>query len=517
MTIDTKTGTTRRGRRKAFGLAVTIAALSYGVSADAQTLFPSNSSPLPALPDAQLGTPGTSTVTRGTQTEPGMSQTATQQSGPQVFGATDPYAPTADQQPEGQENAPAAAALRERPYEEDLNQPYAEDIDPGAEPIDQQEAPRQPVDPTGIRLGTFMLRPSVSQSINTESTRTNGARDTRTYLATGIRGTLTSDWSRHALTVTGEGIYERNLRGNQDDTDPEANLNADLRLDLADDTEAHLTAGYNFEREDVSDPNSLGGNAEQAGIHEFSGGASIEREVGRIHGLAAIGATRSIYTDGKLSDGTVVSMKDRNRTGIDGRLRLGYELSPALVPFAELAYGHTFYDRKRDSAGFARSSDTYAGRLGVEFDLGEKMRGEIAGGYQRVAYEDSRLDAVDAFTLDGNVRWSPQRGTDVDLGLRTAVQDATAPGESGWVEYQLNAAVAREVRDNLVARLTGATTFRDFQDSSDNDVTWIVGTGLTWSINRYLDMTADLEYERTAGGATDEDIFRAGVGLTLKR
>jgi hypothetical protein len=516
MTLDSNTGTARQGRRKAIGLAVTIAALSCGVAVHAQTLFPTNSSPLPALPDAQLGTPGTTTVTRGTQTDPAAPQSGAQQPGTQVFGATDPYAADDNQQPDGQENAPAAA-LQERPFEEDLNQPYAEDLDPGAAAIDQQDAPREPVDPTGIRLGTFMLRPSVSQSINTESTRTDGERDTRYYLATGIRGTLTSDWSRHALTITGEGIYERNLGSSQDDTDPEASIDADLRLDLADDTEAHLTTGYNFEREDVSDPNSLGGAAEQAGIHQFTGGASIERDIGRIRGLAALGATRSIYTDGKLSDGTVVSMKDRNRTGIDGRLRLGYELSPAIVPFAEIAYGHTFYDRRRDSAGYARSSDNYAGRVGVEFDLGEKMRGEIAGGYQRVVYEDARLDAVDAFTADGNVRWSPQRGTDVDFGLRTTVQDATAPGESGWVEYQLSAAVAREMRDHLVARLTGATTFRDFQDSSANDTTWVVGTGLTWSINRYLDMTADLEYERTAGGTSDEDILRAGVGLTLKR
>jgi hypothetical protein len=73
------------------------------------------------------------------------------------------------------------------------------------------------------------------------------------------------------------------------------------------------------------------------------------------------------------------------------------------------------------------------------------------------------------------------------------------------------------MRDHLVARLTGSATLRDFQGSGNNNVTWITGAGLTWSINRYLDMTGDVEYETTTGGGSDQDILRAGIGLTLRR
>jgi hypothetical protein len=490
------------------GLLLAATVLSAPCVASAQSLFPSNESPLPALPDAQMGTAGTATITSNVPF-------AIRQSTAMPDGS-DPTAMDPEAQP-GSSADPDAEQALERPYEEDLNQPYEEPLDPGVEAIDQQEQPREAVDPTGVRIGTLMLRPSVNQSINTESTRTGSSRDTRYYSATGIRGTMTSDWSRHALTITGDGTFERNLSGSQNNTDPNARIDADLRLDLADDTIAHITAGYDFQREDVADPNAIGTASEQAGIHQFSGGASIEREAGRIRGLAALDVTRSIYTDAELSDGTVVSMKDRNRTGVDGRLRLGYELSPALTPFAEIAYGHTFYDRRRDASGYARSSDSYAARAGVEFDLGEKLRGEVAAGYQRVVYEDSRLETVDGLTLDGDVTWSPRRGTDVNLGLRTIVQDATAPGQSGWVEYQLNSAVAHEMRHNLVARLTGGTTLRDFQGASDNEVTWIAGAGLTWNINRYLDLTGDVEYERTHGDSSDQDVVRAGVGLTVRR
>jgi hypothetical protein len=153
----------------------------------------------------------------------------------------------------------------------------------------------------------------------------------------------------------------------------------------------------------------------------------------------------------------------------------------------------------------------------VQFDLGDKLRGEVGTGYEIVDYEDSRLDSVGAVTFDGRAVWSPRRGTDVNLGLRTTVQDSTTAGQSGWVEYQLTSAVAQEIRDNLIGRLTGSTTFRDFQGGADgDDVTWAAGAGLTWAINRYLDMTGDVEYERSTGGS-NQNIVRAGVGLTVKR
>jgi len=498
MKIITPTGRTRERRRTAFGLLLACSALASPATAQTPSPFPPQDGPLPSAADA-----GSTASLRGSQSPQSTADGAADADQTDTATGAIP------------ENTPTAGV--EPPYEEDLNQPYEQPLDPGIEPIDGQEQPVEPIDPTGIRLGTFLLRPSVNQGIDTEITRSNGSRTRRDYLSTTVRGTLSSDWSRHSLTVTGDGTLERNIGGDDRGERPETNIDADLRLDLADDTVAHITGGYSFTREDDYDPNAVGGAATQSGVHEFTGGASVERDLGRVRGTAALDLSRAIYTDAKLSDGSVLSMKDRNRTGIDGRLRLGYELSPALIPYVEVATGHTFYDRSKDNSGYARSSRNYAARTGVEFDLGEKLRGEIGTGYEFVDYEDSRLKSVDAITFNGNATWSPQRGTDVDLGLRTTIQDSTTPGESGWAEYQFTAALAHEMRDDLVARLTGSTTLRDFSGGQSNETVWIAGAGLSWAINRYLDLTGDVEYEQANGGGADDRIVRAGVGLTLKR
>lgn len=506
MKTITRTGRTRERRRTAVGLLLACSTLATPAFAQTISPFPARDGSLPSAANATA--PGSPTGLSGnTGTRP-ATDTANDavdpdQNEPNIATGTVPRPiPDTDQEP---------------PYEEDLNQPYEQPLDPDGQPIDAQEAPRELGDPTGIRLGSFLLRPSVTNGINTEITRSDGSERRRDYLSTVVRGTLSSDWSRHSLTVTGEGTVERNFRGGDEGERPEANVDADLRLDLADDTVAHITGGYSFTREDDYDPNAIGGAATQSGVNEFTGGLSVERDLGRIHGTAALDLSRATYTDAKLSDGSVISMKDRDRTGIDGRLRLGYELSPALIPYVEVATGHTFYDQQRDNSGYARSSQSYAARGGVEFDFGEKLRGEIGAGYEFVDYEDSRLKSVDAITFNGNAIWSPQRGTDVNLGLRTTVQDSTTPGQSGWVEYQATAALTHEMRDHLVARLTGSSTYRDFSSGGSDETVWVAGAGLTWAINRYLDLTGDVEYEQADGGGSDERIVRAGVGLTMKR
>ena len=401
--------------------------------------------------------------------------------------------------------------------QDEAGQPFADAENPYEPTVDGGENPRVPAVPgqtPGIRVGTFVLRPAISQTINTERQTNTGGPSRRNYLTTGIRGTLTSDWSRHALTVTGDGAWERNFGSDKDGEEPRAKIDADLRLDLGGQTTANLKAGYEFSREDTTDPNALTGAAIQGGEHRFTTGASIERDFGKLRGLAALDLSRTVYTDAKGVDGRPISLNDRDQNGANLRGRIGYELSPALIPFLELNVGTTKYDRRLDNSGYARSSNSYGAKVGAEVDLGEKTRGEAAIGYLRKQYDDDRLDAIDALTLDGTLNWSPQRGTNVNLGLRTTIEDFAGGPQGGWVSYRLDAGLTHELRNNLVARLTGQVVHRKFRASEDA-VEYTAGAGLTWGINRYLDLTADVSYQWTP--VYDSNDLRVGAGLVLKR
>jgi hypothetical protein len=374
-------------------------------------------------------------------------------------------------------------------------------------------------DVQGIPLGTFTLKPSVNQSINVERDRTGDTKENRGFLQTDLRSTLTSDWDRHALTITGEGVWQKNISGTGEEK-PTINLNADLRLDLPADTTAHITAGYQFYREDTSDPNAIAGASKQSAVNQFTTGLSLERDFGLLRGTTAVALTRSVYSDAVLSDGTSVTLSDRNQTAGTWRGRIGYELSPAIIPFVEVDLGAAVYDQTRDSAGYARSNQSYGGKGGVEFDLGEKFKGELGFGYQYTQFDDSRLASVDSPTVDGSLAWSPQRGTDISVGLSTTVQPSTTAGLSGFTAYQLTSTVSHQLRDDLTAKLTGGTIWRNYPSngSASDETEYDTAFGLTWGINRYLDLTSNVGYQlttRDVGDSTHQ--FQAGVGLTVKR
>ena len=81
----------------------------------------------------------------------------------------------------------------------------------------------------GIRVGTFVLRPTITQTINSETTKDGGTAQRRAFLETDVGATLTSDWGRHQLTVTSEGAYQRNISG-EGEEQPSFKINGDLRL-----------------------------------------------------------------------------------------------------------------------------------------------------------------------------------------------------------------------------------------------------------------------------------------------
>ncbi|WP_416064682.1 outer membrane beta-barrel protein [Rhizobium sp. ZK1] len=371
----------------------------------------------------------------------------------------------------------------------------------------------------GIPLGSFVLRPSVTQTINSEITKDGGTKKSRGFLETDMGATLTSDWSRHQLTVTSEGAWQKNISGDGEEQ-PSFKIDGDLRLDLSRDTVGHITGGYNFYREDTDDPDAIANADQQSDVQEFTGGASIEHDFGILRGTAAVALSRSIYSDATLSNGTTVSLSDRNQTTGTVRGRIGYELSPALIPFIEASVGKTNYDERTDSSGYQRSGDSYGAKGGVQVDMGEKLKGEVAVGYATADFDDNRLKSIDTATLDASLLWSPIRGTNVNLNLQTSIQPSTSAGESGYVSHQLTTTVDHQLRDNLVATVIGGVTLRDYPSGStiSDETVYTASSGLVWNINRYLDFTNTLGYELTTRKEGDDSQqWRAGVGLKLKR
>lgn len=373
-------------------------------------------------------------------------------------------------------------------------------------------------DTPGIPLGSFVLRPALTQSLGFERTTTGNATATRSFLQTGLKGSLTSDWSKNQLIINGEGTWQKTLSGTSSDN-PEGKVNAALRLDISRETIANLKAGFSVSREDVTDANAINNATSQATVNETTASAEIVHDYGILRGTTGIDFTRDTYGAATLANGKQVSQTDLNRSQAVARARLGYELSPALIPFIEASYGRIIYDNFKDSLGFRRDTTTYAAKAGISADFGDKLKGELAGGYMIADFEDARLASLSAMTIDGNALWSPQRGTLVSIDLRTDLEPTTTAGSGGAVAYTADAALTQDILEGLSGRLTAATTWRDYVDSTTSQqMVYSAGAGLTWAVSRSIDATADISYEKTLQkGVPTSGVMTGMLGLTLKR
>lgn len=371
----------------------------------------------------------------------------------------------------------------------------------------------------GFTFGSLTLRPTLDQRVVRESQRYGTTRTSRTYSETTLSGTLDSDWTRNQLAITGSGTWQRNLSGLGTES-PSANLNAILRLDMLNDITATLGAGYSYSQESRTDPNAISGATTQSGIHETRASIGLQKSLGALRGVTTLEVTRTIFGDATLASGGSVAANDRDTLGGEFTARIGYAVSPALVPFLEASVAREKYDQRIDSTGAERSSTTVGARAGAEIDLGEKLSGEIALGYVLRSLDDANLSDVSGLTLDGELNWSPLRGSTVNVGLATTLESATTAGEAGAVVYEINTTLAQQLHSTLAARLGATLRYRDYAAGSgrSNQQSYGASAGLTWNINRYLDLEADASYERTdEPGRTDEETTRIGLGLRLRR
>lgn len=378
-----------------------------------------------------------------------------------------------------------------------------------------------PYAPLGIRVGSFVLRPTLEQGIaastNPAGSATGGSG---TYSETVLRLNAESDWSRHQATLNAYGTVRRPLSGEEDVEEINGGLEGRLRLDLAEGWDAQIGALYTARPESASSPVPLAAGAEDRPLRQT---IDAEAEVERSLGLLRLGVTgvlqRDWYGDVTLTDGSVLSQAERDSTLVALRTRMGYELSPAVIPFVELETGRRFFDVETDSAGIERSSVRGALRAGVELDLREKFGGEVAVGYLRETFDDDALEPAEGLVLDANLRWSPDRRTTVALRGSTTVEGTTAAGESGSLLYDLRTDVERTLLANLTGNAALGAAFRDYVGSEGRETTLFAETGLVWWFNRSFGLTGRLRHERLESNlpGRDYDATSVFVGLRVQR
>lgn len=385
----------------------------------------------------------------------------------------------------------------------------------GLEPVEDPN----PFSPLGLRLGTFIVTPTLDTGITWTSNANYSPTPRSAFLSEStLRFTAASDWARHSALINAYGTYRKTISGEEIE-EPSGGIDAALNLDLSEGLRAIASLGYQLRPEPPDSPVELPPTDSRPLRHTLEGRAGLEKDIGKLRFSLFGDVERQSYDDIDLTTGVTQSQEERNSTLVAATIRTGYAISPALTPFAELQYGRRIYDLEQDTAGYRRSSDRLAARAGVEVDLGEKLQGEFAAGWINEDFDDARLAAISGLSAAADLTWSPYRGTTVNLNAETTVEGTTTAGESGSLLHSGTLTLARQLRADLSGDLALGAAYRDYSGTSDYDLTLSGQSALTWWMNRHAGIVGRYRYETLTSSLPDRDTETHSVylGLRLQR
>jgi hypothetical protein len=407
------------------------------------------------------------------------------------------------------QTAPALETPQERPaprVERLVDEPFLFDDETGAARARNALRTDDDFAPLGVRAGAFVLRPSIE--LRGGAVIDSDPEETAEFLRLQPELSLESDWVRHRLEAR---VGWREDRFPDDRNRDETRIDADLRLRLDATDRTEIQADVSFGRDvtrdtDTEQPANAAGDTETDTIE---GQLAVQHEFGRVTGTLRGAVSRNEFGDTPLTGGGTADSSERDFTEGEMGLRLDYAATDRSGVFVDVSINDRDFDAGVNSDGQALGSDGARVTGGVRFDNGGTLRGEVEMGLQVQNPDDSDLQTVRAFVVEGSALWSPTALTTVSLSASTEVEDSTTTGEAPDPTYNLRAGVAHALRRNVILNGGLGYTFDDDTSSVTFDA------GFEYRLRREIALVGDITHtiNDVLGQTDDETTLSLGVRL----
>ena len=315
---------------------------------------------------------------------------------------------------------------------------------------------------------------------------------------------MQSNWSRHELKADLRGSY---IAYSPDETPslnrPYVNGRVDGRIDVTHDTRVDLAGRILVSTDNPGSPNLQAGLAKLPIYVTGGGTVGVGQRFNRFDVSIKGDVERTVYDD-------------RNYDQYAGKLRGGYELSPGLIPFAEISGDTRVHDLNTDSSGYQRNSNGLTGKVGTKFELSRLLTGEAAIGYTRRVYEDPRLEDISGLIGDASLIYTASALTTVKMIGGATIGESTIPGVSGVLYRNVGFQVDHAFRQWLVGSLKFGFGVDDYVGNDRLDKRYSAGAGVTYKLNRELQVRGEFRQDWLQSNAPGASYTASVVMLGLR-
>lgn len=376
---------------------------------------------------------------------------------------------------------------------------------------------RPDYDPAGVRVGSFLLFPSVEIGIgyddNIGRANTNATDSFGLTISPEVQ--LRSQWGRHELNLFSQAdalFYEAD--SDLDYTD--YGFGFDGRIDVGSSTSIEGGASYLELNEELRTVTAPAGASEPTEYSSFDARLQLNHQFNRMTVELEGSHLELDYDDVTSNVGGVIDNDLRDRETQEGRLRLGYDVSPDVNLFIEGALNEVDYDQSPPAVAVNRDSDGYRVGAGATFDVTSLVSGEVFLGYLEQDFDSVALQDVDGIAAAVDLSWYVTPLTTINVGASSGVEQADTTGSGGFLAQTVELGVDHELLRNVI--ITSAVSFEndDFEGiNRDEDVIGL-DLGAEYLINRNVSLALDYAYEERDSNQAGRDYDRNQVGLTLR-
>ncbi len=421
----------------------------------------------------------------------------------------------------------------------DAHLAMAQDLTPNTVPdLTRPEVPEQTLsvgqrphpeyDEVGYRLGSYVLKPTISAAETLDSNILGSSAFERSDFFTSVKPTvsLDSDWAQDAVSLYAEGGIDRYARYTSENVENFL-VRGDGRLDIERGQTLAFEAAYQVAHESRYSPES------QAAVSLAGGGdyaryptqyAVSTAQFTYIYSPSRLGfellgsINKYAYTNEPTLNGGLAIEGDRNRVEYVLNPRVSYELSPGYQAFVEGWGNRRQYDSVFDATPdhLKRSSSGYAVATGTQLQLGNVVSGEIYIGYQDQMYDDARLSPNAGLYLGGSVLWNVTTLTSLKFAVSRSVQETILVGSSGFWDTEASVTAEHELLRNILITAGINYSLNDYEGIARSDTTISGSVGARWKFTQVYSVGLTGIIQHRNSNLSINSFTRAVIGIDVK-
>lgn len=369
-------------------------------------------------------------------------------------------------------------------------------------------------DPPGVRVGGFVIRPELNETLGyssnvTGTRRARGSALVRTDAALRAQ----SGWSRHSLgaafTVDDQRVLDR---PSLSFTNWTASLGG--TYDIGRDT-VSLAATHQTLHQTPRDLDTA--VIDQALAYRVTGvRLGYRAAFNRLLVQPGLEVTGYDFDDGTVG-GRPYLQRYRNRVVVSPTLAATYQVAPRRdLVFVLRDSSADYTDRVRGTP--RRDFDDISALVGVAFDSGV-IRYRLLVGYQVRLFDSSAYKTIQAPVVEAEAVWTPTGLTTVTGSVARRIQDSADEITAAFTGTGVRLAVDHEYLRNVLLRATAGVFLNEYGRGQGDQTLYAAGVGATWLLNRTMRLGAgyDVASRRSSGGGSLGPGRRFGPSYTEHR